>query len=216
MARGGGRGARGRRGRAPGRRHREGRRGARVPRDARRPATTASDAFLQITAGAGGVDACDWAGMLLRMYVRWAEAQRLRGRARSSVSDEPEGGIRTATIRDRRRLRLRLPEGRDRRAPAGAHQPLRRAGAAPHGLRLGRRHARARATTSRSTIKDEDIRDRHDARRRRRRPARQQDRVRRAHDAHPDRHRRALPERAQPAQEPRDGAASCSRPSCSR
>lgn len=32
-----------------------------------------SDAFLTIHAGAGGTEACDWAQMLTRMYVRWAE-----------------------------------------------------------------------------------------------------------------------------------------------
>jgi peptide chain release factor 2 len=58
----------------------------------------AYSAFLQINAGAGGVDSCDWASMLLRMYARWAEA---RGYSveRIEVLDEPEGGIRTATIR---------------------------------------------------------------------------------------------------------------------
>ena len=30
-------------------------------------------AVLQITAGAGGTESCDWAEMLLRMYIRWAE-----------------------------------------------------------------------------------------------------------------------------------------------
>ncbi len=33
-----------------------------------------NDAFLEINAGAGGTEACDWAQMLSRMYVRWAEA----------------------------------------------------------------------------------------------------------------------------------------------
>ena len=34
-----------------------------------------ADAFLTINAGAGGTDAQDWANMLLRMYIRWAESR---------------------------------------------------------------------------------------------------------------------------------------------
>ena len=57
-----------------------------------------NNAFLQITAGAGGADACDWAGILLRMYMRWAEA---KGFSLEEVerATEDEGGIRTATLR---------------------------------------------------------------------------------------------------------------------
>ena len=58
----------------------------------------ASSAFLQINAGAGGIDSCDWASMLLRMYVRWAEARGFRVH-HIEVVDETEGGIKTATIR---------------------------------------------------------------------------------------------------------------------
>lgn len=54
-------------------------------------------AFISFNPGAGGVDSCDWAGMLMRMYIRWAER---RGYDVSEVerTDEPEGGIRTATL----------------------------------------------------------------------------------------------------------------------
>lgn len=31
------------------------------------------DAILQVTAGAGGTESCDWAGMLMRMYIMWGE-----------------------------------------------------------------------------------------------------------------------------------------------
>ena len=33
----------------------------------------ANDTFLEVNAGAGGTESCDWANMLSRMYVRWAE-----------------------------------------------------------------------------------------------------------------------------------------------
>ena len=33
----------------------------------------ANDTFLEINSGAGGTESCDWASMLARMYVRWAE-----------------------------------------------------------------------------------------------------------------------------------------------
>ena len=58
----------------------------------------AANAFLQVTPGAGGVDSCDWAGMLLRMYTRWAEGKGFKVEEVELI-EEPEGGIRGATIR---------------------------------------------------------------------------------------------------------------------
>jgi peptide chain release factor 2 len=56
----------------------------------------ASDAFVAIHAGSGGTEACDWAGMLLRMYTRWAER---RGFSTEVVDMlEAEGGIKSATL----------------------------------------------------------------------------------------------------------------------
>jgi len=58
----------------------------------------AAGAYLQISAGAGGLDACDWAGILLRMYARWAEE---KGYSLEEIerTNEPEAGIRSATVR---------------------------------------------------------------------------------------------------------------------
>jgi peptide chain release factor 2 len=53
--------------------------------------------FLQISAGAGGLDSCDWAGILLRMYARWANAHDYELEEIERI-DEPEAGIRSATI----------------------------------------------------------------------------------------------------------------------
>jgi len=56
------------------------------------------NAILALYAGAGGTDAQDWAGMLLRMYLRWAE----RANMTAEVLDESAGdeaGIKSATIR---------------------------------------------------------------------------------------------------------------------
>ena len=54
-------------------------------------------AILSISAGAGGTEATDWAEMLLRMYLRWAE----RHRYRTEVVDQQEGeqaGIKSVTV----------------------------------------------------------------------------------------------------------------------
>ena len=54
-------------------------------------------AFVQIQAGEGGTDSSDWAGMLLRMYTRWAE-QRGFDFEMLEYSEADEAGIRSATI----------------------------------------------------------------------------------------------------------------------
>ncbi len=56
-----------------------------------------ANAFVQINAGAGGVDACDWAGILVRMYSRWAEARGFK-LEEIEILAEPEAGVRTATL----------------------------------------------------------------------------------------------------------------------
>ena len=64
-----------------------------------------NDAYLEVNSGAGGTESCDWAGMLLRMYTRWAEKRKMK-------------------VEIHRPERLWLAEVGIGRAPAGAHQPL--------------------------------------------------------------------------------------------
>jgi peptide chain release factor 2 len=57
----------------------------------------ASDAIVTIHAGAGGIDAQDWAEMLLRMYLRWAEREGLKTELDEVLPGE-EAGIKSATV----------------------------------------------------------------------------------------------------------------------
>jgi peptide chain release factor 2 len=57
----------------------------------------ASNAILEINSGAGGTESCDWAAMLLRMYLRWAEHRGYQ----TEITDENPGevtGIKSATV----------------------------------------------------------------------------------------------------------------------
>ncbi len=57
-----------------------------------------NDTFLEINAGAGGTESCDWASMLARMYVRWAEKH---GYKVELISESPgeEAGIKSVTYK---------------------------------------------------------------------------------------------------------------------
>ena len=57
-----------------------------------------NDTFLEINAGAGGTESCDWASMLARMYVRWAEKKGYEVELISESAGE-EAGIRSAAYR---------------------------------------------------------------------------------------------------------------------
>ena len=57
-----------------------------------------NDTFLEINAGAGGVEACDWAQMLARMYTRWAGARGYDVEMQSTTAGE-EAGIRSVAYK---------------------------------------------------------------------------------------------------------------------
>ena len=103
----------------------------------------AANAFVQITAGAGGVDACDWASILLRLYVRWAERHEFDVEE-VEIMEETEGGIRTATIRVEGAYAFGYLK-----AETGVHRivrisPFDAQARQAHGVRVGERDARGR------------------------------------------------------------------------
>ena len=53
--------------------------------------------FLTVHSGAGGTEACDWTGMLYRMYLRWAERRGFVLEEEDRL--EAEGGIKSATVK---------------------------------------------------------------------------------------------------------------------
>ena len=158
-------------------------------------------AIMTIHPGAGGTESQDWAEMLMRMYLRWAE----RNNFGTVITDRLEGegaGIKSVTFEVNGAERLRPAAIGNRRAPAGAHLAVRCQRAAAHVVRLGLRLSADRRRDQ----------DRHQAGRsahrylpfgRRGRAARQHDGFGGAHHALSDRHRGAVPERALAAQESR-------------
>jgi len=57
-----------------------------------------SDCYLDIQSGSGGTEAQDWANMLLRMYLRWAESHEFKVEI-TELSEGDVAGIKSATIR---------------------------------------------------------------------------------------------------------------------
>ena len=171
----------------------------------------ANDCFVEVNAGAGGTDAQDWAEMLLRMYQALGRGARLQGDA--------DGGERRRGSRHQvrhhpgeRPQRLWLAEDRERRPPPRPHQPVRRQRQAPDLLRL-RLRLSGGGRPDRDRHQPGRPQDRHLPRLRRRRAARQQDRIRRALHPPPDRDRGRLHPGPQPAPQPRHRHGHAARPS---
>ncbi len=79
----------------------------------------ASDAIMVVHSGEGGIDAQDFASMLARMYVRWAERRGLKAELLDSTDGE-EAGVKNATIE------IRGPRAYGyAKAEAGSHRLVR-------------------------------------------------------------------------------------------
>lgn len=57
-----------------------------------------NDTFLEVNAGAGGTESCDWASMLARMYMRWSEKKGYKVELMAETPGE-EAGIRSASYK---------------------------------------------------------------------------------------------------------------------
>src|SRR5215468_8431241 len=57
----------------------------------------ANDAYIEVHAGAGGTESCDWARMLFRMYLRWAERHRYKTEIIEATAGD-EAGLKSATM----------------------------------------------------------------------------------------------------------------------
>src|ERR1700729_3297288 len=56
-----------------------------------------NDSYVEVHSGAGGTESCDWARMLLRMYMRWGERRKFDVEL-IEETDGDEAGIKSATI----------------------------------------------------------------------------------------------------------------------
>ena len=155
--------------------------------------------ILSLHAGAGGTEAQDWTEMLYRMYTRYAERMGFAVKEVDFLEGD-EAGIKSVTFEitgDYAYGYLKCERGR---APFGAHLSLRFQRAQAHVVCLSGRRARHRGRgCHRATPRGHP--HRHLPRVRRGRAARQPHGLRRAHHASGDRHRSAVPERAQPGAE---------------
>ena len=163
----------------------------------------ANDAYVEINAGAGGTEAQDWAEMLMRMYMRWAEQHGYKVQLLEQSEGE-QAGIKSAT------LQVSGPNAYGwLKTEAGVHRLVR---ISPFDS-AARRHTSFASVWVYPVVDDnieiDDQRERPEGRHLprigRRRTARQQDGERDPHHPSAVRHHRRLPDRPQPAPQPRHG-----------
>ena len=145
----------------------------------------AGDAVVTVHAGAGGTDSQDWAEILLRMYLRWAERRGFEVEMKEASAGE-EAGLKSATFIARGENAYGLFA-----AERGVHRLVR---ISPFDSSARRHTSFAQVDVAplvdegvEVEIDDDRPADRHLPRLRGRRPARQQDRLGGAHHPHPDR-----------------------------
>ena len=141
-------------------------------------------AIVSIHPGAGGTEAQDWAEMLLRLYLRWAERRGFKSEI-ADLQPGEGGGIKSATFTVDGDLRLWLSAGRSGHPSAGADLAVRFQRAASYVVRVDvcisryRRQGRSGDQSGRPA-------HRYVSRERCRGPARQQNGFSGAHDASAD------------------------------
>jgi peptide chain release factor 2 len=57
----------------------------------------ANDAYIEVHSGAGGTESCDWANMLFRMYLRWAERHKFKVEIVEATEGD-EAGLKSGTM----------------------------------------------------------------------------------------------------------------------
>ena len=163
----------------------------------------ARDALLTIHPGAGGTEAQDWAEMLMRMYVRWAERHGFEVESPRPAPGE-EAGIKAVSLEIKGQYAYGFLK-----AEKGVHRLVRISPFDSQARRHTSLRVGVRLSRRRRHHQDRDPRRGHQDGRlprvRRGRPAREQDHLRGAPHAHSDRASSCLPAGAVPDQEQGDG-----------
>ena len=102
-----------------------------------------SNAIFAIHPGAGGTESQDWAQMLLRMYVRWAERKGFKVETLDLLAGD-EAGIKSATLSVTGPYAYGYLKAAGRGAPSGAHLPFRCKQTASYLVCVGFRVSRTR------------------------------------------------------------------------